>query len=223
VSEKNEGRPIPREFHSEYEERPFRTCSRCGEALEGFDCYQINKSWRNGECVFEFVFCEVCRDRMIDEFSEESKKRLMKHEQDHLKHTGGTGSCGFCGKTREDAPMRDYVLTAVCRGERMLDSLMICEACHLKAHELLSSKTRDVRRRFIEDLPGVPPDWEGLPVEEEVLQFANAKGGGKLTRPMSKLHGSAGAVVQGRNASDVMLLPMTELVWHGSRGDALKK
>ena len=220
VSEEKPGQPIPREFHSEYEERPFRACSRCGEALEGFDIYQINKSWRNGECVFEFVFCEVCRDRMIEEFSEESKKRLLEHEQETLKHTGNPTACGFCGISRENSPMRDYVLTAVCRSDRMLDCLMICETCHMRSHELLSEKTRDVRRRFIEDLPGIPPDFEGLPIEEEAMQFANARGSGKIPRPFSKLpsHSSTtSADSKPGGSEDTLLLPMTELIWHGRK------
>ena len=65
MSHSPEHPPIPREFHSEYEDRPLRACSHCGEPLAAFGQYQINKAWRNGECVFEYVFCEACRDRMI--------------------------------------------------------------------------------------------------------------------------------------------------------------
>src|SRR5204862_4650592 len=91
---------IPREFHSEYEDRPFRACSQCGEPLAAFRHYQINKAWRNGECVFEYVFCEVCRDRMLEEFSEESKANLLRHQEQHLRDVHGTGECAFCGRTR---------------------------------------------------------------------------------------------------------------------------
>jgi len=170
--------PIPREFHSEYEDRPFRACSQCGEPLAAFQHYQINKAWRNGECVFEYVFCEVCRDRMLEEFSEESKSNLMRHQEEHLRDVHGTGECAFCGRTQAESPMRDYVITALCSGDGLLDSLMICESCQMQTHELLSEKTRDVRRRFFEDLPGVPPDWEGLPIQEDAPEFA----GGVVSR-----------------------------------------
>ena len=212
----DQGQPIPREFHSEYEDRPFRTCSRCGESLDAFAVYQINKSWRNGECVFEFVFCEPCRDRMIEEFSVESKSRLMKHEQENLSDIRGTTQCAFCGTSREDVPMRDYIITAVCHTDRMLDSIMICETCHLKTHDLLSEKTRDVRRRFIEDLPGVPPDWEGLPIEEDAIHFANAKGTPARSPALSGLHSRRQPHIA-RHHGDPLFLPITEMLWYGRK------
>ncbi|HEY2573884.1 MAG TPA: hypothetical protein VGH65_07435 [Verrucomicrobiaceae bacterium] len=181
---KPEKKPIPREFHSEYEERPFRACSQCGEPLSAFQHYQINKAWRNGECVFEYVFCEVCRDRMLEEFSEESKASLLRHQEQHLRDVHGTGECAFCGRIRADSPMRDYVITALCSGDGLLDCLMICEPCQLQTHELLSEKTRDVRRRFFEDLPGVPPDWEGLPMQEDAPELVGGFAGGPHAKPI---------------------------------------
>jgi hypothetical protein len=69
--------------------------------------------------------------------------------------------------------MKDFIITALCRETSLIDSLMICEGCQLGMHELLSEKTRDVRRRFFEDLPGVPPDWEvWTPEESEASQAA---------------------------------------------------
>lgn len=158
--------PIPREFHSEYEDRPFQNCSRCGELLSIFDNYQINKAFRNGECVFEYCFCAPCRDALLEEFSEESKINMLRHQEEHLREVHGTGECAFCGKSREDTPMKDFIITALCRMTSLIDSLMICEGCQLGMHELLSEKTRDVRRRFFEELPGVPPDWEVWTPEE---------------------------------------------------------
>jgi hypothetical protein len=161
------GAPIPPEFHSEYEERPFQTCSRCGEALSTFASYQINKAFRKGECVFEYCFCEPCRDSLLEEFSEESKANLMKHQNEHMRQDAtSTSACAFCGVKRDVVPDQDFVITMLGTGLRMLDSLMICETCQLEMHELLSQKTRDVRRKFFEDLPGVPPDWEVWTPEE---------------------------------------------------------
>ncbi|QIF03449.1 hypothetical protein [Roseimicrobium sp. ORNL1] len=166
-SQPEPGVPIPREFHSEYEERPFQTCSRCGEALSTFASYQINKAFRKGECVFEYCFCEPCRDALLEEFSEESKANLMRHQNEHMRQDATSiSACAFCGVKREVVPDQDFVITMLGAGLRMLDSLMICETCQLEMHELLSQKTRDVRRKFFEDLPGVPPDWEVWSPEE---------------------------------------------------------
>ncbi|MFZ4767778.1 MAG: hypothetical protein ACOYMN_22755, partial [Roseimicrobium sp.] len=137
---------IPREFHSEYEERPFQNCSRCGEALDAFSNYQINKAYRKGECVFEYCFCEVCRDALLDEFSEESKENLMRYQSEHMKHdASGTMQCAFCAVQREAIPQQDFVITMLGAGLALLDSLLICETCQMEMHELLSVKTRDVR------------------------------------------------------------------------------
>ena len=159
--------PIPREFDSEYEERPFRCCSRCGESLSAFDNFQINKAFRNGECVFEYAFCAQCRDALLEEFSEESKRNLERHQRDKMRNVSGTQECCFCGTTRVKTPMRDFTITALCRVDHLLDSLMICGKCQEGMQELLSEHTRDVRRRFFESLPGIPPDWEPEPIEKE--------------------------------------------------------
>lgn len=178
-------KPIPSEFDSEYEERPFQSCSRCGEQLSSFDNYQINKAFRNGECVFEYAFCAVCRDALLEEFSEESKANLERHQKENMHAVNGTGECCFCGTSRAQSPMRDFMVTALCRGSSLLDSLMICGGCQDSIQELLSEKTKEVRRKFFESLPGVPPDWEPEPITEESpnLKPAIAKTGPSRTRP----------------------------------------
>lgn len=200
--------PIPREFHSEYEDRPFRSCSHCGELLANFRHYQINKAWRNGECVFEYAFCEDCRDRMIEEFSEESKTRMMQHQENHMREVHGTGECANCGTTQAQSPMRDYVITALCSGESMLDSLMICENCQMEIHEMLSEKTRNVRRRFFEDLPGVPPDWEGLPLLEDAPELVGSGAPGRGTA-LVKGH----PATQAATHDPAALMACVELIW----------
>lgn len=195
-------KPIPREFHSEYEERPFQNCSRCGELLSIFDNYQINKAYRNGECVFEYCFCSPCRDSLLEEFSEESKINMLRHQEENLREVHGTGECAFCGKSKVETPMKDYIITALCRETSLIDSLMICEGCQLGMHELLSEKTRDVRRRFFEELPGVPPDWEVWTPEESEATKASAvsKSGGKPVMPSPVMKGGAGGDSVGQPA-----------------------
>jgi hypothetical protein len=181
----NPDKPIPREFDSEYEERPFQCCSRCGEKLSAFDNFQINKAFRNAECVFEYAFCSQCRDALLEEFSEESKANLERHQRENMHNVSGTAECCFCGTSREKTPMRDFTMTALCRGTSLLDSIMICGKCQEGMQELLSQHTKDVRRRFFESLPGVPPDWEPEPFTEESpnLKPAISKPGPPLIKP----------------------------------------
>src|SRR5688572_17890380 len=52
---------IPAEFHSEYEGRPFQSCTRCGEMLsEIAEGYQIFKLFRRGEAIYEYALCHPC-------------------------------------------------------------------------------------------------------------------------------------------------------------------
>ena len=44
---------IPEELHSEYEERPFRNCTRCGETLLDYeDGYNVAKIFKSSETIF---------------------------------------------------------------------------------------------------------------------------------------------------------------------------
>ena len=202
--------PMPHEFYSEYEDRPFQTCSRCGESLSAFENYQINKAFRNDECVFEFAFCATCRDALIDEFSEESKANLLRYQNEHLRQTGGTAECAFCGTSKDKTPKRDYVISAIGSGLYLLDSVMICESCQMAMHELLSEKTRDVRRRFFEELPGVPPDWEVWTPEE--MEANKTKTTVKTNSPFAKpeLAGQGSGSAELRHPMDD---GCSELVW----------
>ncbi len=189
--------PMPREFHSEYEGRPFQNCSRCGESLEAFEYYQINKAFRAGECIFEYVFCATCRDAMLDEFSEESKANLLKHQEKHLRSDAhDTAHCGFCGCSRSDIPQKDFTITALGQQNRLLDSLLICFDCQSGMHELLSQHTRDVRRRFFEELPGVPPDGgDEFDIDREIEKIeadAMAKSSKKIDSPSPAFVGILG-------------------------------
>jgi len=159
--------PIPRELYSEYEERPFRTCTRCGEGLADFEGgFQISKAFKNGECVFEYALCDHCRMAMMEEFSQESKQRLGNYQNDHMILDRGLDVCAVCGTSRLDKPMRDYVMTGVCDQNNLVHSLLMCGKCGDGVQELISKPTRDVWRGFVdENFPGPPSD--ALPEPEE--------------------------------------------------------
>ena len=63
------------------------------------------------------------------------------------------------GLLREDLPQDEYALTGICGGELMMQGVMFCAPCIEQTNDLVSKKTRDVWRRFIdENFPGVPAD-----------------------------------------------------------------
>lgn len=163
------------EFHSVEHDGPFEHCSRCGATLNEGNAYQINKAWRGGECIFEYAFCTECRDSLLEEFSEESKRNLMRHQEEKMRDgASGTGECAFCGCDRTNIEHQDFTITALCIYHEIVDSLLICFNCQTGMHELLSQQTKDVRRRFFEEVPGVPPDWEVWRPDDKEIHLVTA-------------------------------------------------
>ncbi len=159
--------PIPRDLHCEYEERPFRHCTRCGETLvDDQGGFQISKAYKRGECVMEYALCDHCRIAMMEEFSQESKKRLADFQDEKVDLHRGLNECSVCGVDRHTAGTEDFVITGICEGASLLHSIMVCGKCGDGIQELISVKTRDTWRRFVdENFPG--PPGEGLEPEVE--------------------------------------------------------
>lgn len=163
--------PIPRDLYSEYEERPFRVCSRCGESLADFDGgYQISKAYKKGECVFEYALCDHCRTGLMEEFSDQSKTNLLQFQQANVHLDRGLDGCSVCGITRSGNSLAEFVITGVCDHDHLLHGLMVCGKCGEKTQELISQHTRDTWRRFVsENFPGPPADVLPEPVGVPVM------------------------------------------------------
>ena len=163
-----EGEPIPELLNSFYEERPFLTCTRCGESLADFeDGFRISKNFKKGEVLIEYALCMPCLMRMLEESSEESKRNLAKFHEDHHRDVSGFDDCAFCEKTRSEARGEEFGIAGVCQGDRMLDSAMICIDCMEAMHAVLSNETTESWRRFREEnFPGIPGDFEPFPGEK---------------------------------------------------------
>ena len=149
---------IPREFHSEYEERPFQSCTRCGEMLaEIAEGYQVFKLYRGGEAIYEYALCHPCHAGAVREFSVESRQRLEAYHRQRVSLNLGRGKCAVCGNARGEGGEPEFSLTAACQGHRLLHALMVCGLCRQEMQSLLSKETRKVWDRFVnENLPGVP-------------------------------------------------------------------
>lgn len=161
--------PIPEELHSEYEERAFKSCTRCGETLEDFDDgFQIAKVFRGGEAVFEYALCAPCHTGLVDDFSVESRKTLEQFYRENMKPGLGAQVCGICATARTDLSQPEFALGAACRGSYLLEAFMVCSDCMEKTNALVSKETQDKWGDFIDDnFPGVPadalPDPAGVP------------------------------------------------------------
>lgn len=164
--------PIPQDLHCEYEERPFCHCTRCGETLEDDQGgYQISKAYKQGECVMEYALCDHCRTSMMEEFSQESKKRLSEFQDEKVNLESGMNHCSVCGVVRGDDGVDDFVITGICGGSFLLHGIMVCGDCGDGIQELISVKTRDTWRRFVdENFPGPPKDGEYPEIEEVTVK-----------------------------------------------------
>src|SRR5688572_28977540 len=92
---------IPPEFHSEYEDRPFQSCTRCGEMLSAIaEGYQIFKLYRRGEPIYEYALCSPCHAGVVREFSAESRVRLEEFHRQRVSLNLGRWKCAVCGNAR---------------------------------------------------------------------------------------------------------------------------
>lgn len=159
--------PIPEEMYSEYESRPFRSCTRCGETLHDFkEGYRISKVYRNGEVLFEYALCAPCFLGILEESSDETKEALYEYQKERIRMNTGAEDCVLCAKERDAVDNGEYALVAACLGGQLLDINMVCGHCIESMNGLVSKKTRDVWDRFVqENFPGVPADFEPMPTQ----------------------------------------------------------
>jgi hypothetical protein len=160
--------PIPKELYSEYEERPFKTCTRCGETLADFEeGYRISKVHRAGEVLFEYALCGPCFLNIYEESSDETKVALYQYQRDRLRDDVVSGeACALCGKEKDQIENAEFALVGACHSDQLMDLNLVCGKCVEDMNHLVSKKTRDVWDRFVqENFPGVPADFEPMPSE----------------------------------------------------------
>ena len=157
--------PIPEELWSFYEDRPFKSCTRCGEGLVDFkEGYRVSKVIRGEEVIFEYALCVPCLRRMFDEASEESKQRLFEFQMSRFREVSGFDECALCDHERATMEVKEYGLVGICIGEGLAESNLICGDCMEAMSECVSEQTRRSWDRFVEEnFPGVPADFEPMP------------------------------------------------------------
>jgi hypothetical protein len=152
---------IPRELHSDYEDRPFQSCTCCGESLaEVPGGYQISKLLTaSGETLYEYAICAPCHGGVMEQFSEHSRARMDGFHATRVTLNLGPQLCAVCGSERGENGEQQYALSAACEARRLRHCLMFCGACLREMQSLLSPETQRTWQRFVDDhLPGVPPE-----------------------------------------------------------------
>lgn len=77
--------PIPKVFWQFETDGPFHRCSICSVDLMQPDTnYLIEKAFQNGETVFEYAMCFDCYQKLSQELSADSKKRIQHYFEEHI-------------------------------------------------------------------------------------------------------------------------------------------
>lgn len=156
--------PVPEILHSDYREGPFTQCNICDRLLdEGIQPYHVEKVFRGTECVFEAVLCAPCAEKLNRQYSRESRRALRDFFLAHYEPSLDISSCHLCRGPA--VPGEDRVLAGICARDRLVLPIVVCcSRCQERSQELLSARTREMFRDFIEThFPGVPAEWEPVP------------------------------------------------------------
>lgn len=200
---------LPEIFLSEETDQPFCRCIDCdaelllpgsedsAAATETFEdgeivqtvgdarYYLIQKTIVRNEAVFEFAICRDCHDRLISEFSVETRESLKQFTEEVVAGSrlaarlAGDPSasidewlaaCMLCERPRVDC--HRYSLSGLCVGGQAVVGVgpfVVCDQCEAQFGDLVSRKTRDRWDRFVEDHFDSPPWSEvdqptGMPV-----------------------------------------------------------
>ncbi|MBN1816313.1 MAG: hypothetical protein JW828_03075 [Sedimentisphaerales bacterium] len=178
--------PIPKIFHSIYEEGPFSKCIVCTrDLLEKQAEYMIEKVFRGTEVIVEYAICDACAAQLGSELSIESTQRMERFLAEKVNWTARIeqimnvegedldqwiDSCLISGRKRSE--LDSYQLCARCRGnkiERTILPLMIAGSVAEEINKQLSKKTRDRLDGFVGDYLGLDPEFQNLPVDTPFL------------------------------------------------------
>jgi hypothetical protein len=167
------------DFHSAETGQPFQDCISCGLKLEDPDLpYLVSKSFRRGECIFEYAICDDCRSSMAQEFSKVSRAKLAEFFEHRVKVKKRSAflafgltpapwieRCAACQTPR--AAVESYSIGGVLLGSEMLFDpypLCLCGKCEEEIQDSLSQKTRGMWDDFVDThFDGPPADVEDLP------------------------------------------------------------
>ncbi|TWT58544.1 hypothetical protein KOR42_19250 [Thalassoglobus neptunius] len=117
----------PREFYSEFTEKPFTQCIDCGqEFCDTHDLFTVLKSIVGGETVFEMAICIYCALQMRSRYSEETTQNLRDFfEKQGLNREGAENS----ETDVPQQPVEDDSLSESQPSSNPLDGIEQCTFC----------------------------------------------------------------------------------------------
>lgn len=157
----------------------FSHCVSCRVPLLEIDApWLVNKDYFRDECVLEYAVCQPCRNRLGEGISEESKASVREFLENEiawedrvaefmLQHDPAArfSHCIACRTPRE---LTDgFAISALFdSGGKLVTGplpLLICRNCVDRMTALLSARSRESWRRFLEEHFAGPPDDRAFP------------------------------------------------------------
>ena len=174
---------MPKHFDSSETDSPFTHCSACGCELELETAYIINKSYVNGECVFEMALCINCREELNSQLSQKSKEAVYDFIESNADFAAqkeqlgedytmdeALSTCLTCGKDAKNE--KNFSIGCMFSVGMVIPDtfpMLICGECEEKMNDVVSPETRSTWDRFIgENFPG-PPSELSLPKNKPML------------------------------------------------------
>ncbi len=169
---------VPKVFFSEKTNRPFNTCSMCGNGLNELELHFVEKAFgmpansKEHELIFEYALCSECLESTREEISEESRKNIEMYfklyvdvaernkkllSKNHIDLNSWIGNCIITGKPVLEE--KEYIIGGAFLGNRMILNVMpyaMSEKAMFEIQELLSKKTKDFLDGFQKKV--FPPD-----------------------------------------------------------------
>jgi hypothetical protein len=163
-------KPIPKDLYSAYLNGPFTHCLDCEkELLSSNSLYQIEKVYKGTEPIFEYALCNECAKTLLQKFSQESLAAMQNYFWSHCKNpftffleNFQKNHCSLCDLQGD---FYEYTISGILCGSNMISCFCVCEKCNTNMGNLMSQKTKETLKDFIETkFPGIPKDLNLLPV-----------------------------------------------------------
>ena len=184
--------PIPKIFHSDLTESPMSNCTMCDCDLLHTEidyliekAFKRNKEYGTSETIFEVAICFKCVTQFRSELSKESLQAIDQYYTSHVdwnqRHNQLIESSPDdiepwlkeCVISNKDIHKIDeYQIYGQCYGnELFLTNLpyMVSGKSIDQIVHLLSPKTKDEIKGFMDDNLGFPPEWKELIDDGKVL------------------------------------------------------
>lgn len=171
--------PIPSEFYSDLEEKPFCNCTFCSKELLGADepylvekSYKVNPNNKQKNTIFEYAICMDCNKRKMNALSKESIQNIQNYMQENFKIENleeGEEESEYLSKCivtgTPQAELEEYNIVGQFIGNHMVEGqfpLLVGASVGEDLQGLLSEKTKEEFDDFMDTITGVPPELKEL-------------------------------------------------------------